>query len=73
MRRDKPKSKSKRVFPETTVEDVAGCLKYDGEPKTLEEMEEAIEKGVVERFGDRCPQKPTIHPSSVDSNPFTVL
>lgn len=35
-------------FPETTLEEVAGCLEYKGEAKTLEEMEAAIAKGVVE-------------------------
>ena len=31
-----------RLFPATTLDDVAGCLRYEGAAKTLEEMEEAI-------------------------------
>jgi AbrB family looped-hinge helix DNA binding protein len=42
LRREKP-------FPPTTFEQVAGILKYKGKPKTLEEMDEAIAKGVRER------------------------
>jgi AbrB family looped-hinge helix DNA binding protein len=30
-------------FPPTTIEEVRGCLKYDGPPHTVEEMHEAIE------------------------------
>ena len=33
-------------FLKTTLEEVMGCLAYQGSPKTLEEMEAAIEKGV---------------------------
>ena len=29
-------------FPRTTFEDVRGCLKYDGPPLTIEEMDEAV-------------------------------
>jgi len=35
-------------FSVTKLEDVAGCLKYDGEPATLEDMEDAIRQGVEE-------------------------
>lgn len=38
--------KSKKVFPETKLADVAGCLKYEGKAKTIEEMDEAIAKGI---------------------------
>ncbi|MDK3158280.1 AbrB/MazE/SpoVT family DNA-binding domain-containing protein [Kamptonema cortianum] len=31
--------KPKNPFPATTLEQVAGCLKYQGTPKKLEEME----------------------------------
>ncbi len=31
-------------FPPTTIEEVYGCLKYDGPPFTVEEMNEAIER-----------------------------
>jgi len=38
-----------KPFPPTTFEEVAGILQYKGKPKTLEEMDEAIAKGVRER------------------------
>jgi AbrB family looped-hinge helix DNA binding protein len=31
-------------FPPTTIEEVYGCLKYDGPPFTVEEMHEGIER-----------------------------
>ncbi|OKH24218.1 AbrB family transcriptional regulator [Hydrococcus rivularis NIES-593] len=40
--------KPKKPFPETTLNDVAGCLRYQGMPKSLEEMEDAIRQGVKE-------------------------
>ena len=43
----------KSPFPRTTVEEVAGYLKYSGPPKTLEQMEDAIKKGVQEQWCDR--------------------
>lgn len=39
----------KQPFPATTLNEVAGCLKYQGSPKTLEDMEAAISKGVQEQ------------------------
>jgi hypothetical protein len=36
----------KRPFPLTTLEDVAGCLPYAGQPKSIEDMEQAIAKGI---------------------------
>ena len=33
-----------RLFPPTTYEEVYGCLKYDGPPATIEEMDEAVEE-----------------------------
>lgn len=38
--------KPKKVFPKTKLADVAGCLKYEGEAKTIEEMDEAIAEGI---------------------------
>lgn len=35
--------KPKKVFPETRLDDVAGYLNYQGEPKTIDEMEQAIQ------------------------------
>lgn len=32
----------------TKLDDVAGCLKYAGKPKTLEDMDNAIRQGVEE-------------------------
>jgi len=43
--------KPKKPFPETTLDRVAGCLKYRGTPKSLEDMEDAIHQG-VEELGD---------------------
>jgi AbrB family looped-hinge helix DNA binding protein len=43
----------KSPFPLTTIEEVAGCLKYNGLPKTLEQMEDAIKQGVQEQWRDR--------------------
>lgn len=34
--------KPKKVFPETKLADVAGCLKYQGKAKTIEQMDQAI-------------------------------
>lgn len=43
--------KLKRPLPATSVEDVAGCLPYSGSPVSLQDMEEAIRKGVEEGWG----------------------
>lgn len=40
-------------FQPTTLEEVSGCLNYQGKAKTLAEMEAAIAKGVKETFSDR--------------------
>ncbi|MCU0567567.1 MAG: AbrB family transcriptional regulator [Oculatellaceae cyanobacterium Prado106] len=45
--------KPKNPFPPTTLDQVAGCLNYQGPPKTLEEMEDAIRQGVMEQWNDR--------------------
>jgi AbrB family looped-hinge helix DNA binding protein len=44
--------KAKTPFPETTLDQVAACLKYTGEPKSLDDMEDAIRKGAMEQFND---------------------
>ncbi len=41
--------KAERVFPLTRPEDVRGCLKYDGPPVTLEQMDAAITEEVLAR------------------------
>jgi len=38
--------KPKTPFPESNINDVASCLKYKGKAKTLEEMDDAIKKGI---------------------------
>lgn len=38
--------KPKKVFPETKLADVAGCLKYEEKAKTIEEMDKAIAQGI---------------------------
>ncbi len=45
--------KPKSTFPQTTVEEVAGCLAYGGKAKSIEEMDEAIRQGVEEAWHDR--------------------
>lgn len=40
--------KPKNPFKETTLEQVAGCLKYEEKAKTIEEMDEAIAQGIRE-------------------------
>jgi AbrB family looped-hinge helix DNA binding protein len=44
--------KPKKPFRETTLDNVAGCLKYRGKPKSLEELEDAIRQGVEEQSDD---------------------
>ncbi len=45
--------KPKRPFPLTNLSDVAGCLNYQGTAKTVEEMEQAIQQGVAEKWHGR--------------------
>ena len=45
--------KPKKPFPETTLVQVAGCLKYRGKPKSLDELEDGIRQGVMEQWHDR--------------------
>ncbi len=33
-------------FPITKLDDVAGCLRYTGKPKTLKQMDDAVQKEV---------------------------
>lgn len=40
--------KPKKPFAETTLDDVAGCLRYQGTPKSLSDMNEAIRQGIEE-------------------------
>lgn len=41
--------KAATVFEETQINEVASCLKYAGETKSLEDMELAILKGIKEK------------------------
>jgi len=41
--------KPRKPFQETTLKEVAGCLKYRGKPKSLDELENAIYQGVLEQ------------------------
>ena len=43
--------KPKVALAKTKLEDVAGCLAYQGEPKTIEQMNEAIQEGVATLWG----------------------
>ncbi|WP_263970530.1 hypothetical protein [Leptolyngbya sp. KIOST-1] len=45
--------KPKKPFEPTTLAEVAGCLKYAGQPKTLEDMDLALRQGVLEQWHDR--------------------
>ncbi|NET02661.1 MAG: AbrB/MazE/SpoVT family DNA-binding domain-containing protein [Sphaerospermopsis sp. SIO1G2] len=38
--------KPKKTFTATKLDDVAGCLRYEGEAKTIAEMEQAIAEGI---------------------------
>lgn len=40
----------KKFFTETKLADVAGCLKYHGGAKTVEEMDQAIAQGIKEMW-----------------------
>jgi hypothetical protein len=44
--------KPKKAFSETKLEEVAGCLKYSGKPKSLDELEDAIRLGIMEQRHD---------------------
>jgi AbrB family looped-hinge helix DNA binding protein len=38
-----------KPFPETTLDELIGCLRYKGPARSLADMEAAIERGVRER------------------------
>jgi AbrB family looped-hinge helix DNA binding protein len=40
--------RAEKPFPQTSIEAVAGILKYTGKPKSLQDMEAAIKKGAKE-------------------------
>jgi len=41
--------KSEPLFPPTTLDEVYGCLKWEGPSKTLEEMDAGIDAEILER------------------------
>ncbi len=41
--------KSESLFPTTTTEEVYGCLKWDGPPISIDDMDAAITAEVLER------------------------
>ena len=43
--------KPKVALVKTKLENVAGCLAYQGKPKTIEQMNEAIQEGVATLWG----------------------
>ncbi len=45
--------KPEAPFQQTALDEVASCLRYHGKPKSLEDMAEAIRKGVKESVRDR--------------------
>ncbi len=45
--------KAVSALPSTSLMDVAGCLPYQGQSKTLAEMDAAIAQGVTEHCHDR--------------------
>lgn len=40
--------KPSKFFSLTKLDDLAACLKYQGKPKTLEDMDNAIRQGIEE-------------------------
>ncbi len=42
--------KPKTPFSETDISEVAACLKYKGEPKSIDDMNAAIQKGIKDKF-----------------------
>jgi bifunctional DNA-binding transcriptional regulator/antitoxin component of YhaV-PrlF toxin-antitoxin module len=45
--------KPKKPFQETTLNQVAGYLNYQGNPKSLDELENAIAQGIEAEWHDR--------------------
>ncbi len=45
--------KPKKPFEETTLSEVAGCLKYQGNSKSLDDLESAIAEGIEAEWHDR--------------------
>jgi len=43
----KPKTNAQK----TNIDDIAGCLAYQSKAKTIEEMNEGIKQGIIEKWG----------------------
>lgn len=50
------------LFPSTTTDQVFGCLNYEGPPRSIEEMDRAVERSASERWAQECS-----HTRSTDS------
>lgn len=46
--------KPKSPFAPASLDDLAGCLAYSGPAKSLDEMDEAIRRGVREKTANDC-------------------
>ena len=42
--------KPKTPFNETNIDDVASCLKYKGKPKSVDDMNAAIQQGIKDKY-----------------------
>jgi len=42
--------KPKTPFEETSIKDVASCLRYKGKSKSLDDMNAAISKGIKDKY-----------------------
>jgi AbrB family looped-hinge helix DNA binding protein len=42
-----------QTFATTTLEQVAGCLAYEGSSKSVDDMDRAVRRGVLEAWHDR--------------------
>jgi len=42
--------KPKTPFPESSINDVASCLKFKGKTKTMDDMEQAIRKEIQKKY-----------------------
>jgi AbrB family looped-hinge helix DNA binding protein len=42
-----------QTFATTTLEQVAGCLAYEGSSKSVDDMDKAVRQGVLEAWHDR--------------------
>ncbi len=46
--------KTNSPFPTVTLDEVAGCLAYQGEPKTLDDMERELAEGLLNEKTAGC-------------------